>query len=396
MNANIIDDKYLSRLHDAMASHITRGTVPGIAYLLSHHGNVHVALLGTKTLSGNDHLARDTIFRISSMTKPIIAVATMQLIEDGLLQLDEPIERLLPELAHRRVIKQLDGPLTDTIPAQRSITVRDLLTFRQGFGQVLAATEGYPIFQAANAQQIGMGPPAPAAMPTPDEWMRRLGALPWMSQPGERWLYNTGSDILGVLIARAAGQPLETVLRERIFTPLGMDDTSFSVPAHKLNRFVPCYAMDDSGAATIYDAVEGSQWASPPAFMSGAGGLVSTVDDYLAFGQMLLNNGQLGNERIISASSVEQMTTDQLTPAQQEGAGGFLEDRRWGFGVGIVNQSHDGVTLPGRFGWEGGLGTSWASDPREELVAILMTQVMGFPGGIYEDFWQAIYGAANH
>lgn len=304
----------------AMAVHIERGPIPGIVLLLSHGGNVHVDLLSTKAAGGSERMSRDTIFRISSMTKPIVAVATMRLIEDGILQLDEPVERLLPELAGRRVLRRLDGPLTDTVPAQRSITVRDLLTLCLGFGQLPAPKEAYPILQVADEQQIGMGPPTPATTPAPDEWMRRLGALPWMAQPGERWLYNTRSDVLGVLIARAAERPLGTLLRERIFAPLGMDDTSFSVPASKLDRLVPCYGTDDTRALVIYDEVEGSQWSSSPAFMSGAGGLVSTVDDYLAFGQMLLNKGQYGNKRIVSASSVELMTTDQLTPAQRDKA----------------------------------------------------------------------------
>ncbi len=396
MHPDILLGKRLSRLHDAMAAHVARGTVPGVVVLLSQHGDVHVDLFGAKAVGGRERMARDTIFRISSMTKPIIAVATMQLIEDGTLQLDEPVDRLLPELANRRVLRRIDGALEDTVPAHRAITVRDLLTFRLGFGLIFAETEGYPIFQAANDLQIGMGPPSPATMPAPDEWLRRLGTLPLMYQPGERWLYNTGSDILGVLIARAAGQPLESLLRERIFVPLGMEDTSFSVPPSKRDRFVPSYSPDETGALAVYDPAEGSQWSSPPAFMSGAGGLVSTVNDMLAFGQLLLNKGQNGDTRLLSANSIELMTTDQLTPTQREEAGGFLDgDRGWGFGLAIIGASHDGTTHPGRFGWEGGLGTSWASDPAEDLVAILMTQVMGFHGGIYDDFWQAIYGTSD-
>ncbi len=175
------------------------------------------------------------------MSKPITAVATLILVEECALRLDEPVDRLLPELANRKVLKQLDGPLDDTVPARRPITVRDLLTFRMGFGQLMAPPDAYPILRAANELQIGMGPPNPSAMPAPDEWIRRLGTLPLMHQPGERWLYNTGSDVLGVLIARASGQSFETFLRERIFEPLGMKDTGFSVPAAKIDRLATSY-----------------------------------------------------------------------------------------------------------------------------------------------------------
>jgi CubicO group peptidase (beta-lactamase class C family) len=356
-----------------------------------------VDAIGALALGGSAPMRRDTIFRISSMTKPIIAAATLMLVEDCTVRLDDPVERWLPELSERRVLRRLDGPLDDTVPAHRSITVRDLLTFRWGFGQMVAPPEAYPILQAATEQQIGMGPPSPATMPAPDEWLRRLGALPLMHQPGERWMYNTGSDVLAVLIARAVGQPLETVLRERLFAPLGMGDTSFSVPASRLDRLATSYETDPtSGALAVYDAAAESQWSRPPAFPSGAGGLVSTIDDYLAFGQLLLHLGRHGGTRLLSRLSVEAMTTDQLTAEQRASAAPFLDENRgWGFGVSIITRRDDLAAVPGRFGWDGGLGTSWASDPREELVALLMTQCMGFPGGLYPDFWTLVYQAID-
>jgi len=383
------------RLHDVMSGYVARGDVPGVVTLISRRGETHVDALGTLALGGSDPMQRDTIFRVSSMTKPIVAVAAMILVEECLLRLDEPVDRLLPELADRRVLTRLDGPLDETVPAHRPITVRDLLTFRLGFGQMMAPPEAYPILQAATDQQLGMGPPSPATLPAPDEWMRRLGTLPLMHQPGERWMYNTGSDVLGVLIARAAGQPLETFLRDRLFTPLGMQDTGFSVPSSTLDRLAASYGTDPAtGALTLYDAAADSQWSRPPAFPSGAGGLVSTVDDYLAFGQMLLNKGTHGSTRLLSRLSVEVMTTDQLTEAQRASAGPFLGDNRgWGFGVSIITRRDDVAAVPGRFGWDGGLGTSGYMDPTEEIVAILMTQSMGFPSGIYSDFWTLVYQA---
>jgi CubicO group peptidase (beta-lactamase class C family) len=166
------------------------------------------------------------------------------------------------------------------VPAHRPITLRDLLTFRRGFGIVMAPPGTYPIQKAMSEQLLGQGPPSPSTPPAPDEWIRRLGTLPLMHQPGEKWMYNTGSDVLGVLIARASGQALETFLRERIFEPLGMKDTSFSVPATKLDRLATSYwSNPQNGALELYDEAEGGQWSRPPAFPSGAGGLVSTIDE---------------------------------------------------------------------------------------------------------------------
>jgi CubicO group peptidase (beta-lactamase class C family) len=261
---------------------------------------------------------------------------------------------------------------------------------------LVASPDAYPILRAADELRIGMGPPQPSAAPAPAEWLRRRGTLPLMHQPGERWIYNTGSDVLGVLIARASGQPFETFLRERIFEPLGMKDTGFCVPAADLGRLATSYVPDPvTGVLRVFDEAEGGQWSRPPAFPSGAGGLVSTIDDYLAFAQMLLNTGKHGGGRILSRPSVEAMTTDQLTAEQKASAGIILgENRGWGFGVAIVLRRDDVAATPGRFGWEGGLGTSWYADPAEELTGILMTQcAWTSPSGpaIYADFWTSTY-----
>ena len=399
----------LARMHDVMAGYVERGEVPGLVTLVSRRGEVHVDAIGTQAFADPTSMRRDTIFRISSMTKPIIAVATMILVEECKLRLDEPVDRWLPELADRQVLRRLDGPLDDTVPAKRPITVRDLLTFRMGFGQMMAPPitspperVAYPILQAASEQQIGMGPPSPSSMPAPDEWIRRLGQLPLMHQPGERWMYNTGSDVLGVLLARASGQPLETFLRERIFEPLEMRDTGFCVPAASLDRLATSYWTDpESGELGVYDEARGGQWSHPPAFPSGAGGLVSTIDDYLAFGQMMLSQGKHESSRILSRLSVELMTTDQLTPEQKAGDGlvpGYFDSHGWGFGVSMVTRRDDVAAVPGRYGWDGGLGTSWYSDPREEMVTILMTQrawTSPSPPDVCLDFWTSAYQAID-
>ena len=390
----------LGRMHDVMTGTVERGKVPGLITLISRRGEVHVDVIGTQAFEDPTPMRRDTIFRISSMTKPIIAVATMILVEECKLRLDEQVDALLPELAERQVLKRLNGPLDDTVPANRSITVRDLLTFRMGFGQIMAPPDACPILSAANEQQIGMGLPSPATQPPPGEWMRRLGRLPLMYQPGERWMYNTASDVLGVLIARASGQPLEAFLRERLFEPLDMRDTSFSVPASKLDRLATSYWTDPaSGKLAVYDEAQGSQWSRPPAFPSGAGGLVSTIDDYLAFGQMMLSQGKHGNERILSRLSIELMTTDQLTPEQKAVSvlvPGFFESHGWGFGVSVVTRRDHVAAVPGRYGWDGGMGTSWYSDSREEMVTILMSQcTFTSPSPPNVDFWTLAYQAID-
>jgi CubicO group peptidase (beta-lactamase class C family) len=344
-------------------------------------------------------MRRDSLFRITSMTKPVTAVAAMILVEECKLRLDDPVDPFLPELADRRVLRRIDGPLDDTVPAHRTITLRDLLTFRMGYGLILAPPDSYPIQRAERELELMTGPPLPRTPHNPDEWLRRLGTLPLLQQPGEQWLYNTGSDVLGVLIARAAGQPLEEFFRERIFEPLGMRDTSFAVPVGKLDRLADCYLFNpDTSTLELHDAAADSAWSRPPAFPRGADGLVSTIDDYYAFGRMLLNQGRHGDTRILARPTVELMATDQLTPGQRANAGPILGDNRgWGFGVSVVLTRDDIAASPGRFGWDGGYGTSWASDPREDLVGILMIQRPAFPNspGLGVDFWTATYQAID-
>ena len=345
-------------------------------------------------------MRRDTIFRVASVTKPIVAVAAMILVEECALRLDEPVDQWLPELADRRVLRAIDSPLDDTVPANRPITLRDLLTFRLGIGSVMVFPPRYPIQQAMAEAGVGPGPALPAH--APDELMKRFGSLPLVHQPGERWLYNSGSEILGVLIARASGHALERFLRERIFEPLGMKDTAFSVPESKLDRLATCYRTDAAtGGLAIFDEARGGRFASPPVFESGAGGLVSTVDDCLAFGRMMLDMGKHGSERMLSRPSVELMTTDHITREQKAASeffAGFWDNRGWGFGLSVITRRDDLAATPGRYGWDGGLGTSWRSDPREELVAILMTQRAwdaSGPPAAYYDFWTSAYQAID-
>jgi CubicO group peptidase (beta-lactamase class C family) len=395
-----LSKKRLGRMHDTMAGHVERSGAPGIVTLVSRRGEVHVDALGTMAHGGDAPMRRDTIFRIASVTKPIVAAAAMILVEECRLRLDDPVDQWLPELADRRVLRAIDSPLDDTVPANRPITLRDLLTFRLGIGAVMVFPARHPIQRAMAEAGVAPGPTLPSL--PPDELMRRYGSLPLLHQPGEQWLYNSGSDILGVLIARVAGTSLGDFLRERIFAPLGMDDTAFSVPADKLDRLASSYWTNvETGAFEVFDGVDDSRWVHPPVFESGAGGLVSTVDDLLAFGRMMLDNGRCGTERILSRRSVEVMTTDHITPEQKAASAfvpGFWDNRGWGFGVSIMTRRDDLAATPGRYGWEGGYGTSWYVDPSEDLIGILMTQrVWDSPAApvVLFDFWTSTYQAID-
>ncbi|WP_033823789.1 serine hydrolase [Kitasatospora sp. MBT63] len=373
-----LSEARLARLRQVLAGYVERGEVPGLVAVVQRRGHVHIEVHGTLAAGGGEPMRRDSIFRISSMTKPVTATAAMILVEEGRLRLDDPVDALLPELADRRVLRALDGPVEDTVPALRPITLRDLLTFRLGYGALMAPPGTYPVQQAVADTGLHIGPPDPAKDPEPDEWLRRLATLPLFHQPGERWVYHTGAEVTGVLVARAAGRPLEEFMHERIFEPLGMRDTSFSVPAAKLDRFTTSYLSNPADGALIpYDPPADGSWSRPPAFPGGGAGLVSTADDYLAFSQMLLGLGRYAGRRVLSRPAVELMTTDQLTPAQKNASGlfpGQFDDFGWGFGMGVTTVRTDLARSVGSFGWDGGLGTCWTADPREELTLLLLTQ----------------------
>ncbi|SDH41552.1 serine hydrolase domain-containing protein [Nonomuraea jiangxiensis] len=390
----------LGRMREILAEGVESGDVPGLVALVHRRGETHVEALGTQSLDEDAPPMRpDTIFRISSMIKPITAVAAMTLVEECRLRLDDPVDDLLPELADRRVLRRADGPLDDTVPAERAITLRDLLTFRLGYGATFGLPEGCPIQRATAEAGLEIGPDGPQV--GADEWLKRLGALPLVHQPGTAWMYHTGADVLGVLIARAAGQPLADVLRERVFDPLGMRDTGFHVPAGKLGRMAVPYGTDPvtGGMARSREARAGA-WDRPPVFASGGGGpsLLSTAGDYLAFSRMLLDKGRYDGGRLLSRPAVELMTTDHLTPGQKAGNEMFLGSGGWGFGLAVDARRDDLAFRPGRFGWTGGLGTEAYADPHEDLVGVLLTQrVFDSPVAprVFQNFWTAAYAAID-
>jgi len=355
---------YGDKLDDIIEGAVARGDAPGVVAAVGRGDEGYVAAAGVMAVGGPP-MQPDTLFRISSITKPVTAAVVLSLAEDGAFGLDEPVDRLLPELANRRVLRRPDAPLTDTVEAEQAVTTRDLLTFTWGFGMqgaMFMAPEPWPIVSAAAERELGtFGPPQPDTTPEPDTWMARLGELPLLAQPGERWLYSAGSQVLGVLAARAADAPFEDVMRERVLAPLGMDDTAFY--ANDTRRLATAYERRD-GELAVSDPPDG-QWSRPPRFPDGAGGLVSTAEDLLRFGRMLLLPG--GNP-VLTAGTVAEMTRDQLTPAQRARVWpgfSFLDDRGWGYGVSVTDWGYS---------WEGGFGTAWSNVPDRDLTVVVLTQ----------------------
>ncbi|MGZ8753097.1 MAG: serine hydrolase domain-containing protein [Acidimicrobiia bacterium] len=402
----------LERLHEVLTRHVDDGSHPGLVWMVARPGHVHVGEIGDATLADATAgttatpMRRDTIFRISSMTKPVTATAAMMLVEDCRIRLDDPVDAWLPELANRRVLRALDAEVDDTVPANRPITVRDLLTFRCGYGMIMAEPGSLPILRRLDQLGMGAGPPQPGVEPDVDDWMARFTDVPLAHQPGEQWMYHTGADFLGVLIARASGQSFPDFLGERIFEPLGMVDTGFHVPEADVDRLATAYWRNpETDTLQVFDAA-GGQWTKPPNFPSGGGGLVSTVDDFHAFSVMLASNGIFRGERLLSRPSAEVMMTDRLTSAQKAATANaadywdsmFWDAFGWGFGMSVVTKRIDVETSPGRVGWDGGMGTAWTTDRTEQIVTMLMTQKLWDspdPPTIVRDFRTAAYAAID-
>jgi CubicO group peptidase (beta-lactamase class C family) len=400
MPASHLDRKALARLHDSMAAHVAAGSLPGLITLVARGDDVHIDTIGTPSFTDHTPLARDAIFRIASLTKPITAVATLSLVEKGILRLDNPIDDLLPELSSRRVLRSIDAELDDTVPASRPITLEDLLSSRLGFGSVMAPPGSYPIQRAEaelGLQSIG-GPPWPPGAHDPDSWIGALGSLPLMYQPGEQWLYNTSAQVLGVLLARACGQDLESVLRKRIFEPLAMTDTGFTVPAEQLSRLTTFYRPEpETGEPSLLDDPATSWWSTPPSFPDASGWLVSTIDDYWTFVSMVLAGGTGKSERILIPETIALMTADRLTPAQRDAATLFLGAHGgWGLGLAVPAAGATDQPFPCGIGWDGGTGTTWRSSPRSGATGILFTQRQAtspVPPPLIEDFWAGVNAA---
>lgn len=354
-------------LQETVDEQVALGRSPGVVALVATGDRATVAVAGERTIGGPP-MTRDTLFRLASITKPITAAATMALVERGRFGLEDPVAPWLPELADPVVLRSLDADLDDVIPALRPITVRHLLTFQGGHG--LPSDLAAPVAQHMLAEGL-LGPPRPQEAPPMDEWLARLARVPLLHQPGEGWTYDAGSDLLGVLLSRAEDSELEGVLRDTVLDPLGMDDTSFTVAPTAVDRLGTLYRRQPGGGFEVVDPPEG-QWAAPPPFPSGAGGLVSTVDDWSAFGRMLLADGAGPGVAVLSPESVRLMTTNHVELGPENPV---LQGQGWGFGGSVDVTERDPWNVVGRYGWIGGTGTAGFVIPGRAAVCVVLTQV---------------------
>jgi CubicO group peptidase (beta-lactamase class C family) len=367
------DPEALARVPEALAPFVERGDLPGVVTLTWRGGETaQVNAVGSADLEGGVPMRRDTLFRIASMTKPVTSAAAMMLVEEGKWALSDPITKWAPEFAGMPVLLDPAGPLDQTQPAARDITVEDLLTHRSGLAY--GFTSRGPI---AKAHEEVLGSVFDPRM-DPDTWMAALATLPLSFQPGSRLHYSHATEVLGFLVARIEGKPLGDVLRERVFGPLGMADTDFWAPPAKRDRLAKLYGWDE--AAQKLKHVPMPLHDQAPVFSQGGGGLISCVDDYLKFARMLLNDGEVDGVRLLKPETVRDMRTNRLTAEQR--SIDFLGMPMWagmGFGLGLSvvddpSKNLMGVGSPGSFGWPGAFGTWWQADPVKDLILIFMIQ----------------------
>ncbi len=362
------DEGGLAAIPAALQAAVDRGDLPGVVAVTWRHGRIvqHLAL-GWSDRDARVTMRPDGIFRIASMTKPITSAAALMLVDEGRLRLDDPVTRWLPELADLRVLRDPTGPLVDTVPADRPITVDDLLTHRAGFAYGFSCAG--PIAAAYNERLGDIGD----TDTSPDAWLAALGSLPLIRQPGAQLLYGVSDDVLGFLIGRVEGASLGDVLRRRVFDPLGMADTGFHVPPDQQARVAAMYDRD--GARVALPTVD-----RPPAFAAGGSGLFSTAADYLAFARMIHGDGAVDGVRLLRPETARAMHRNALTPAQRQID--FMGQPMWqgmGFGLGVATIDDPAASLilygrRGAYGWPGAYGTWWQVDPAEDLVIVYLVQ----------------------
>jgi CubicO group peptidase (beta-lactamase class C family) len=349
---------------------IGAGLLAGAVTLVWQAGEVlQVNELGYRDVDAGLPMQRDTIFRIASMTKPVTVAAAMSLAEEGKLSLTDPVTKWLPELANMRVLLDPRGPLDRTEPARRPITVDDLMTHRSGLAYSFSVSG--PLSKAYGRMSFRQDQ---------DRWLAELATLPLAHQPGDRLTYSHATDVLGIALSRIEGKSLADVLSERIFGPLGMADTGFSVGTAGRSRAATMYKLDET-MTLQHDAMGPAPITDPP-FCTGGAGLWSTVDDYLRFVRILLADGTLDGARALSQQSVQQMRTDRLTDEQKRqpflGAP-FWIGRGFGLNLSLVTDPSKSRQLfgpggLGTFSWPGAYGTWWQADPSADLILIYLIQ----------------------
>ena len=366
--------KALTQIPPALQAVVDAGDLSGFVTLVWRKGEIaQVNTVGWRDVAAKAPMTRDTLFRIASMTKPVTSIAALMLMEEGKLRLEDPITKWLPEFADMRVLKNPTGPIDDTYPTPRDITVEDLMTHRSGLAYSFTS-----IGPIAHAYEERLGSPLGTPL-TPDQWLKALGGLPLSYPPGERFHYSHATEVLGFLVARIEGKTLGEVLQARIFGPLGMVDTAFWCPPEKRDRLARLYRAPPTGGPL--EDVSLPNLKTAPAFEGGGGGLISTADDYLTFARMMLGKGEVDGVRLVKPETIELMTKNRLTDAQREIP--FMGIPFWlgqGFGLGVSvitdpeKQAWMGAGSRGAFGWPGAFGTWWQADPVEDLICIYMIQ----------------------
>lgn len=375
--SNTLQPEDLLRIGAPARNAVATGDIPGAVSLVWRRDELlQLESVGLRDIEAKLPVERDTIFRIASMSKPVVSVAAMILMEQGAMRLDDPISKWAPEFARMRVLRRPDSPLEDTDPAPRAITIEDLMTHRSGLSYAFTAKG--PLSQALESR-FGL---KLAGWSSSDEWMSALASLPLSFAPGERFNYGHSTDVLGFIIGRAAGASMREAMQQLLFAPLRMADTDFWVPPEKRARAAVLYRCSAPGTFTPLP-LDGFLDASPPVITAGGQGLVSTADDYLTFARMLLGGGQVDGKRVLSQESVRLMTSNRLTPDQRRDIQfgiPFFMAQGFGLGVSVVMDSKKNAWMgpgsAGAFGWPGLFGGWWQVDPERQTVMLWLQQTM--------------------
>ena len=395
----------LSRMNDILQGHVASGEVPGLVALVSRCGETHVMAHGSQALDGAQPMQRDTIFRIASMTKPIVAAAAMILIEECRFRLDDPVDRFLPELANPKVLKSLESDVDDTEPARRSISVRDLLTFRLGTGAVMAFPPKYPIQKAI--AEAGFAPGGGPIGFTPDEYMRKVGGLPLIYQPGMRWMYHTGSDLLGVLIARAVGQVARGVSPGEYLRAARHEGHRLPRAGRQTGAAGECLSPRSMRRMRSCCSTTPSRQPLEPAEALPVRRRRAGLDGR-RLSRLLPHDAEQGPGNRTSRTRANPVAGERRVDDDRSAHDGtkgrrraLLSGKTRAAGAWAWRSRRNATELwgtPGRFGWDGGYGTSGYADPAEDMVGVLLTQrTMDSPVAprVYTDFWTTAYSAIN-
>ena len=373
-----LSSERLARIERWMEALVAQGKLAGVQVLVMRRGRTaFFQSRGTADLARSRPMAPDTIVRIYSMTKPLTSLAALMLYEEGRFQLDDPISRFLPAFAKARVFARGDAERWDSVPAEREITFRDLMTHTSGL------TYGFMQSTPVDAIYRAHGIDFQTSTESLGALVERLAGLPLLAQPGAEWNYSVATDVLGHLVAVISGEPFDRYLRERVIRPLGMVDTDFHVPAAKVDRFAANYARGEDGRLRLIDDPAESRYLDPAKLPSGGGGLVATAADYLRFCRFMLNKGELDGVRLLGRKTVELMTSNHLDGDMADMGQPRFSDSRYtgvGFGLGfsvmLDPAKAEILGTPGEYDWGGAASTAFWVDPAEDMAVILLTQLM--------------------